>query len=267
MKTVVEFQQGTRRPSLPDHVEGIPVEVREAPNVSLTTCDHRQNSDSVEGGYAFGADNGGVSNGTAGWRVYYNSTRYVLTAAHLFGCSISSGEDALQWTQDFGETTNHFDSALDYALVEKTNSDVVLGNQAVHDGDSYQMVGHAENYEVLMEDNETTYKTGITTGSTTGSISSIDDSRGAGCISIGSDDALTYTNGQAEGDSGAAAFILDENYWGTERAIITGLCTLGVGPQIGTITCNGVDNEHFPRAGGASAEAIQSDMGSGFYFG
>lgn len=278
LKTVVEIDKSVSEkiglqkatPDLPEEANGIPIEAEQSKEQALTFCENRGTYDEVKGGYTFG--NG--SNGTAGWRVYWEDDPYILTAAHLFhdhddGDFCYGGltnDEAHQGNQLFGEATSEYDTKLDYALVQQTNNDVSLGTEVVHDGVEYYMDGHVTNYEALMTDDETIHKSGKTTGYTTGEITSVRTSTTtSSCTEIDQGDCLEYSMNQAAGDSGSAPFILRETERGSTVALTTGLATVGRDLYY-TIKCDGSSYDAYDKTVGASAEAIKDDMGSGFYF-
>lgn len=261
LKISVELSQDTdlrkRDLDIPNRVDDVMIEVAEAEEQSPTVCENKGTYDYVFGGYTFGYN----SNGTAGWRVYLDGNRYVLTAAHLFSSEDPCGgflyTDVHQGDQKFGQTTVHFDSKRDYMLVEKTTDNPNIGDQVVHQGNQYKMLGHTTNNEVLMEDQETVYKSGKTSGYTTGNITSINvysdvpDS----CIDLNGN-AIEYSNMQADGDSGCAPFVLTDSLYG-EVAAVTGLATVGRSPD-GTIYCDNNSYDLYDSAVGVSAEQISS---------
>lgn len=278
LKTVVEIDRDesgaldlhNADPDIPDQANGIPVEVEQAKEEAYTVCKNRGTYDEVKGGYTFGHN----SNGTAGWRVYWEDDPYILTAAHLFheheGDFCYGGltnEKAHQGDQLFGEATSDYDTSLDYALVEQTNDDVSLGTEVENSRGNTYMDGHITNYEVLMEDGETIHKTGKTTGYTSGEITSITTSTSPtdSCIDIDRGECIEYSMNQAEGDSGSAPYVIRETSRGNEVALTTGLATVGRN-QYYKIGCDGGDHDAYDKTLGASAEAIKDDMGSDFYF-
>jgi hypothetical protein len=189
---------------------------------------------------------------------------YILTCQHfLDGCS--SNEKVYQHSQDLGKATGPSDSGLDYAAIERTNDDISLSGSIEYDGTNYQVHGHTTNYEVLAEEGDTVYKTGITTGYTKGQVKELNASHSEGCTNLSNSDTVTYSNNQAQGDSGSAPFILEG--YGEPEAYVTGLATLAGGNEVGEANCGGSSLPIRELAAGPSAEAIREEEDGDLYFG
>ncbi|QCW03776.1 hypothetical protein [Natrinema pallidum] len=151
-------------------------------------------------------------------------------------------------------------------LVRQTNDDVIINNQVTYEGNDYRMVGHATNYEVIMENNETVYKSGKTSGYRSGTITGINDSGWTSCVDLNGK-GLEYSMFQAAGDSGSVPFILREGLSDDPMEITTGLATLGRTRTGNSIRCDGNSYTGYEKTAGVSAEAISNHMGGSFYFG
>lgn len=232
-----------------------------------TTCENQIDYLIIPGGVRFEHD-GRVA--TSACKMIVDGNDYMMTAAHSFGDPVDCGRDIQgesvdQNDQSFGKVSSIYDIDRDYALAEKTNGSVAIDESIEYDGNRYDVVGYATNYEELDDSNEPIYKTGITTGYTEGTITGSGlSAASSGCIDLNGN-AIEYSNNQAGGDSGCAPFYITTEE-GTDYAVVTGIATLG-DPDIGSISCSDYSADEYGNAYGASAGTIKNNINGTVTFG
>jgi hypothetical protein len=195
---------------------------------------HYETRDDVAGGLPIEArweDNGESYTGwgTAGFPVQdSNGNDRLLTADHLWenqSCQSSDGEEATQYTQDFGEVA---ESAVqpDFALLEKTNGSLDLSPKIVEEDGTQYTSGWFSQEAVsdLVAESKSALKMGVTTGRTTGTVDAMNQSIGFGCGNLEGRGVVLTGLDVGEGDSGGPMYRIEE-IGGIEYAVLLGHTT------------------------------------------
>lgn len=279
MRVAVHVPDTTVNINLPDEVEGVRVEKVEAKQMA-PTCDGNQSFDPVPGGVQFNDTNSTSASdlgGSTGCKVTVNDSPRMLTAHHIWDDCSANGESAYQWGDKTGTVDGTYSNAtLDYATVtENNNSGIEYGEKIRTDSFDYEVRSHVTNYETLMDDGDTIYKTGRNTDTTTGQIDEVNFSRSYGCTDI-DNEGILVTNKQRNGDSGSVTWVVTQWPDGYFASIVS-LATFGYGTNCtanGSIgdecsTCNNTDEKvnEYTKSGGTSSEAIRNDTGGDLVFG
>jgi hypothetical protein len=215
IEVVVDETQPT--PDLPDAVSGVTVRVKEAkPDNKLLECKNTGNLSDYPGGiniFDDSPDSSTRSAGTSGYRVVYEGSEYILTAAHTFeDCGWSRSDETYQLDYQLGEVYTG-DIGADLVLSDASaNNFDIINKIREPDGTFRSISGYASESEISnrVSDFFDGYrKIGIATGKTTGGLGKKDitkdncyDLRGEGVR--GSADA-------AKGDSGGPAYSVENN--------------------------------------------------------
>ncbi|NGM67572.1 hypothetical protein G6M89_00875 [Natronolimnobius sp. AArcel1] len=169
----------------------------------------------------------------------------MLTADHV----IPDGEGATVYQDSnfFGTATSYGSEYLDYRLVERERSGISMDCTVEHDGVNEEFHGHATNMEALDHDGETIYKTGISTGYTSGELDILDDD----FANVGAE--------AASGDSGGPLFYYEDfpHPVGT-GAVIVGM-TIATLTTNDSIECAGEERQWGPGTTITRADAIADD--------
>jgi len=217
---------------VPSEVNGVEIEVVEKEDWR-NAC-YYETPDRITGGLPIEArwEDGGESYtgwGTAGFPVKdSNGNERLLTADHLWenkSCQSSEGEEATQYTQDFGEVAQS-EVRPDFALVEKTNGSLNLSAEIREEDDTQDVSGWfpVEAISELVSEGKSVHKMGVTTGKTTGTIDAMNQSIGNGCTDL--EDRGVVVNGieAGEGDSGGPMYRI-EDIAGIKYAVLVGHTT------------------------------------------
>lgn len=200
----------------------------------------------------------------------------MLSAYHIWTTDTDctrDGEPAYQWDNHTGYVDDSYSSPrLDYASISENNSNGIEYSKYIRYSygsttSKYEICGRASNYDVLMSDGTTIYKTGRRTDTQKGKIDDTSWGFSYGCTSANSDEGIRLTNNQADGDSGSVAWIIDDVN-GTKCAAIVSIVTAATG-EIGSDTCSNTGKSFsvFDYSFGAKSEAIYNDNGGDLTFG
>lgn len=271
MKVAVHVSDPSVDVGLPDEVDGVEVEKLEAREMALT-CDGNGSFDPVPGGVEFDDSASGLG-GTTGCKVTVNGSPRMLTAYHIWDCN-GDGDPAYQWSDRTGTVDGSYsNSRLDYATVTENNSSGIEYAEDIREG--LEVRGYATNYEVLMSDGDSVYKTGRNTDDTSGVIDEVDFSREfLGCVDINGEGILV-TNIQRSGDSGSVTWIITQWSDGWFATIVS-MATFGygtnctadgsIGPKCDTCDNTGEEVNEYTKCGGTSSEVIHDDTGGDLKF-
>jgi len=217
---------------VPSEVNGVKIEVVEKEDWQ-TAC-YYETPDRITGGLPIEArwEDGGESYtgwGTAGFPVKdSNGNERLLTADHLWenkSCQSSEGDEATQYTQDFGEVAQS-EVQPDFALVEKTNGSLDLSYEISEEYDTQDVSGWfpKEAISELVAEGKSVRKMGVTTGQTTGTIDAMNQSIGTGCGDLENRGVVVNGIEVGEGDSGGPMYRI-EDIAGIKYAVLVGHTT------------------------------------------
>ncbi|WP_434523169.1 hypothetical protein [Halorubrum sp. AS12] len=202
----------------PDEYQGIEVEVVDEQDWQ-EAC-HYETRDDVAGGLPIEArweENGESYTGwgTAGFPVQdSDGNDRLLTADHLWeneSCRSSAGEEATQYTQDFGEVAES-EVQPDFALLEKTNGSLDLSSEIVEEYGTQEVSGWFSEEAVsdLVAEGKSAHKMGVTTGKTTGTVDAMNQSIGYGCGDLENRGVVLTGLDVGDGDSGGPMYRIEE---------------------------------------------------------
>lgn len=203
---------------IPSEFQGIDVEAVDEQDWQQA-C-HYKTRDDVAGGLPIEArweDNGESYTGwgTAGFPVQdSNGNDRLLTADHLWenqSCRSSEGEEATQYTQNFGEVAES-EVQPDFALLKKTNGSLDLSPKIIEeDGPRYTSGWFSqEAVSDLVAEGKSAHKMGVTTGRTTGTVDAMNQSIGFGCGNLENRGVILTGLDVGEGDSGGPMYRIEE---------------------------------------------------------
>ncbi|WP_143052129.1 hypothetical protein [Halobacterium jilantaiense] len=241
---------------VPSDVRGVEVEAVEKEDWR-TAC-YYDTPDNITGGLPIEArwEEGGQSYtgwGTAGLPVKdSNGNERLLTADHLWEnkpCQSSEGEEATQYTQDFGKVAES-QAEPDFALVEKTNSSLSLSDGIHEENRTLSVSGWfpEEAISELVSEGKSVHKMGVTTGKTTGTIDAMNQSLGNGCGNLENRGVVVNGIEVGEGDSGGPMYRI-EDVLGTKHAVLVGHTTHATNIN-DTASCIGEDRDIGRKAAG-----------------
>jgi hypothetical protein len=214
---------------VPDEYQGVDVEF--APTREWKDACHYDTYDDVEGGVPVEArwDENGTSYtgwGTAALPVNdENGNERLLTANHLWEnqkCGSATGEEATQYTQDFGEVAVS-EPGADFALVEKTNSSLEMSTGIQEEFGSQNISGYypEDGLSDLVSEGKDVHKMGVTTGKTTGTIKAMNERIGFDCNDLEGHGVVVDGLNVGEGDSGGPMYRIEE-IGGFKWAVLVG---------------------------------------------
>lgn len=216
----------------PDEYQGIEVEAVDEQDWQ-EACNYEIRDD-VAGGLPIEArweENGESYTGwgTAGFPVQdSDGNDRLLTADHLWeneSCRSSAGEEATQYTQDFGEVAES-EVQPDFALLEKTNGSLDLSSEIVEEYGTQEVSGWFSEEAVsdLVAEGKSAQKMGVTTGKTTGTVDAMNQSIGYGCGNLENRGVVLTGLDVGDGDSGGPMYRIEE-IGGIQYAVLLGHTT------------------------------------------
>lgn len=238
---------------IPDHVDGVPVTTTEKSEAPVPLCvNHSYNG--FPGGVAIWDANG--YRGTSGWKVEYNGSDHMVTAAHVADTTdIYGDKNSLGQVEKIGETADR-KSSLDVAVIDANRS---IPNQIEGESTTYSIGGwvHEDGICSRASDWFDGYrKVGSTSGKTEGGIGKchIDDGYDSDTPSFGGHGVRGDATA-AGGDSGGPAFSLHDG-----DAYITHIISHG-DPKVDeyqSTWCSGTDETTYNKSMGTAAYHINS---------
>jgi uncharacterized protein YcfJ len=268
-KIDVQVLAGTT-PAVPDQADGVSVNTVERSQRAepLASCNETNTGDfsSVPAGAHIGTSiyTNDSYGGTVSAHVYDGSGNVrTMTANHVAGgfCSDSTGKTMYQGSETYG-TVDQANKSSDTALIEKTDDDDSF-DYTVREDDStrYDFYGHKTNDGIadLKSSGATVYKTGITSGTTSGSVQNFE---------LGADDecagyyghAVTSTVETGKGDSGAPVYTVE--YVSPEpRAIFVHTVNEGEGSSDGSYDCTREIRARWEETRGMGFYHLSNDFG------
>lgn len=236
--------------TLPDEVEGIPIETTETEGAfNMSDCVHLDDFSEVQGGITVEGEvsDGELQRGTSCLKVYNdNDDPRLLTANHLWGsCSYPIDEDAYQNGTKFGKV-DMSDPDADIALIKEQSSEKSLEPGINDENTNWDVSGYytEDSIEDMISEEREVRSMGCTTGLTEGPVTGKGLTPPDTCYDADGEAVEVEAVG-GEGDSGGPVYGIEE-YFGNRYAVMLNVIQAG-DDQFDSINCtSGVadpDNE------------------------
>lgn len=278
LKIRIERSKAQLDEELPTEVDGIPIEVTDAPEGQLGSCEGftRDFSEVPGGVQCEDGDEGEWGTTFVPVSIDGESGRYLMAAGHVFDiCAWFDGPEGTPLEQSgdyFGDGTSIHNQGLDYGLFEPVSSSEIPSTSRIKDENGtykvYAWYGDSA-IDDLVSQGKSAYQMGTTTGQTNGTVTGNGLNSGEGCPDLNGEgvevENKNNNNVAGQGDSGGPVYKYHTDQTGDKVNVIAMFSWYYDANSTPNKYCNGGTRSVGPRVRGASFEAMYAADNVVFY--